>query len=111
MPFIKLFSFLKGATLKGKNMLPIGSIFLTLIVALFKVWFSQHGNRHYHSKLVYQYRYQNTKDVFPFIAFYVSDFKTVFYDLIFWRLMFIPPIVPNKLHTKYKCFIVFKSTV
>ena len=40
--------------------------------------------------------YQNTKDVFPFIAYGVTEFKNVFCDLIFWQFLFIPPIAPNK---------------
>ena len=36
---LKILSIIIGATLKGKNMLPMGSIFFPLIVAPFKTFF------------------------------------------------------------------------
>ena len=38
----EVISILIGATFKGKNMLPMGSIFFTLIVAPFKTLLSLH---------------------------------------------------------------------
>ena len=57
---LKLLSILIGATFKGKNMLPMGSIFFLLIVAPFMTWLPQHCNLIYLSKNVYQH----TKCVF-----------------------------------------------
>ena len=48
---LKLFSILVGATIKGKNMLPLGSIFFPLLVAPFKMWFTGPGNRCFLSKV------------------------------------------------------------
>ena len=36
------------------------------------------------------------KDVFLFIAYCVTEFKTVFHGLLFWRFLFLMPIVPNE---------------
>ena len=33
--------------------------------------------------------------VCPFIAYCVNEFETVFHGLIFWQLLFLPPITPN----------------
>ena len=33
---------------------------------------------------------QHNKDVCPFIAYCVNEFKTVFHGLIFWRFLFLP---------------------
>ena len=35
-------------------------------------------------------------DVFPFIAYCVTEFKTVFCSLALWGLLILPPTVPNK---------------
>ena len=46
------------------------------------------------------------KAVCSFTAYCVTEFKTVFCGLIFWLFLFILPIKPNKIPTKYKCFTV-----
>ena len=51
---------------------------------------------------------QHNKDIWPFIAYCVTEIETVFHSLIFWKFLFIPPIVPNKkIMAKTKCFTVF----
>ena len=76
-----------GATFKGKNMLPL---FVPLIVASFKTWVPLYGNKPYRSKVVFDDMDTNiiTKDMFPFIAYCVNEFKIVFGGLIFLRFLF-----------------------
>ena len=50
---LKEISILIGATFKGKNMLPMGSIFFPLIVAPVKTWFPLCWNILHHSKVDY----------------------------------------------------------
>ena len=45
---LKSFSILIWATVTGKNMLPMGSIFFPLMLALLRMWLSHHGNILYH---------------------------------------------------------------
>ena len=75
----KLFSIIIGATLKGKNMLPMGSIFFPLIVVPFKTCF--YAEKYYYSL---DTDTNTLYDVCPFIACCVTEFETVFLDLIFW---------------------------
>ena len=49
--YSKLFSIIIGATLNGKNVLPMGSKFFPFIVVPFKTEFSQRGNMLYRSKV------------------------------------------------------------
>ena len=61
------------ATLKGKKMLPMGSIFFPLIVALFKTL-----------------KHTLLSKKCPFIAHCVTEFETVFCGLLFsnWHFLF-----------------------
>ena len=71
-------------------MLPLGTIFFPLIVAPLKCVFLNEETDSTDQKLVYRYRYHHIKDVSPFIAYCVTEFKTVFHGLIFWQVLFIP---------------------
>ena len=62
-------------------MLPMGSIFFPLIVALFKTWWTLRLNKLYRSKV--DFRYQHTKDVCPVIAYCATEFENVFHRLKF----------------------------
>ena len=81
-------------------MLPIlmGSIFFPLIVALSGNGFFYIETYSTVQKLIFDNteQYQHTKDVCPFITHCVTEFKTVFYGLIFWRVLVLPPVAPNK---------------
>ena len=49
-----------------------------------------------HSKNEFwSYCLNHTKRVYPFDSYCKTDFETVFRGLIFWRLLFSPPIAPN----------------
>ena len=81
----------------------MGSIFFPLIVASFP----QRWNIPTVQKLIYQFRYQHTKDVFLFIICYVAEYKTVFCSLIFWRFLFILPIASNRYTCQIEVFYKF----
>ena len=51
-----------------------------------------------------------TKDVCPYTVYSVTELKTEFPHLIFWRFLFITPIAPNKIYTKIKTSTVFCFT-
>ena len=66
-------------------MLPMGSIFFPLIVALFKTSFLNMETDSKVQELVYRYRQKCIKILrifFPFIAYCLTEFKTVFPYLI-----------------------------
>ena len=67
-------------------MLPLGSIFFSVLVDPFKTWFPLRRNILYHSKV----DFDNSEDVCSFIAYCVTEFKTVFRSLIFWQFLFLP---------------------
>ena len=50
---LKLFSIFIGATLKGKNTLPLENIFFPLVVTPFKIGLSRRGNILYYFILFY----------------------------------------------------------
>ena len=45
-------------------------------------------------------------DECPLIAYCVSEFETVFRDLLFWHFLFISQYRQIKALIKYKCFTV-----
>ena len=55
------------------------------------------------------YRYQHTKEVCPFIAYCIIQFKTVFHSLIFWRFLFLLQIAPNKKYPSILCVLQYKK--
>ena len=65
-------------------MLLFGEHIFPLIVAPFKTWFQLCLNILYHSFFFGHIGYQHTKDVCPFIAYYVTESETVFGCLVFW---------------------------
>ena len=71
-----------SVTLKGKNMLPFGSIFFPLTVAPFKTGFSQRDSP---PKLFYLYRYQHIMDesLFTYCKLNSKLYFTVFIFLEF----------------------------
>ena len=82
-PF-KLLSLLKRATFKGKNMLSIGSVFFSLIVAIFKTLFSLLQNIHYRSKVGF-----NDTDINILrMCVHKTELQTVFHGLIFCEFCF-----------------------
>ena len=68
MPF-KIISFLIGATVKGKNMLPKGSISFTLMLAPLRCGFLDVETYSTVQKLAYRNRYEHTKNVCPSIGY------------------------------------------
>ena len=88
---MSLCSILIGASLKGKNTLPMGSVFFPLIVAPFKTsFFNMETEQLYRSKVGLSVKIQMYQHVF-----HLFEFKSVFLSLLFWRFLFISPIVPN----------------
>ena len=83
MPF-KVICYFHKATINGKNMLPIGSIFFPLRVAPLKV-FPLRWNKLYHSK-----------DVCSFVACGVTELETVFRGHIFGPSLCLLSMALNK---------------
>ena len=56
----------------------------------------QWGGSKFVSRRDYMLIFDKTEGVCPFIAFFVTEFATVFHSLLFWRILFLPPKAPNK---------------
>ena len=62
-------------------------------------------------KFAYQYRYQPTKNVCPFIDYCVAAFETVFSRLILRQFLFILPIVPNNSTHQLHVYMSYSNTI
>ena len=86
------FTFLIGATFRGKTILPLGCIFFksSPFSVMFVLWGSEQS-----CSLALLKIHQHTLDECLFIVYCVTEFVTVFCGLLSLQFLFIWQIVPN----------------